>query len=123
MRRGWLLCREIVGADDVLTALAKSPPPRARRALLAAAGRAMRALHDAGFEHPDLHFKNLLATPDGRVLVLDLDGVKRRPRLSRDDRRAGLFRFDRYAAKQAAAGKNVSRADRMRVLKTYAGDD
>lgn len=120
MRRGWLLAREIVGADDVLTALGKKPAPRKRRAFLEASGRAMRALHDAGFEHPDLHFKNLLAAPDGRVLVLDFDAVRRRPKLSQDDRLAGLFRFDRYAAKHRRV---VSRADRMRTLKSYAGRD
>jgi 3-deoxy-D-manno-octulosonic acid kinase len=123
MRRGWLLAREIGGAKDALAFLDAGPPPRRRRAVLSSGGRAIRALHDAGFEHPDLHLKNLLVTPDDRVLVLDLDRVRRRPKLSREQRLAGLFRFDRFAAKQAAAGRRVSRADRMRVLKSYAGRD
>ena len=83
----------------------------------------MRRLHDAGFEHPDLHLKNLLLTPAGEVLVLDLDRVRRLPALSRERRLAGLFRFDRYAEKQAARGMPVSRADRMRFLRAYAGAD
>jgi hypothetical protein len=122
-RRGWLIAREIPDAVDALRFLVDGPTPARRRAVLAAAGRAMRALHDAGFDHPDLHLKNLLVVPDGRVLVLDLDGVRRTTPLPRERRLAGLFRFDRFAAKQAAAGAAVSRADRMRVLRAYAGDD
>jgi hypothetical protein len=122
-RRGWLLAREVAGACDVLHFLDAEPPAARRREVLAAAGRAMRALHDAGFEHPDLHFKNLLLTPDGTVLVLDLDRAQRHRSLARARRLAGLFRFDRFAAKQAAAGRRVSRADRLRVLRAYAGAD
>jgi len=123
MRRGWLLARELTGAVDALTLLAASPPPARRRAILEAAGRAIRALHDAGFEHPDLHLKNLLVATDGRVLLVDLDGARRHAELPRQKRLAGLYRFDRYAAKQAAAGLPVSRTDRLRVLKAYAGRD
>lgn len=134
MRRGWLLLREIDGARDLLETLCARPDPRRRRALLAKAGRAIRALHDAGFEHPDLHLKNLLVrsgvtgatgaagADDEAVLVLDLDAVRRRPSLDRERRLTGLFRFDRYAAKQAAAGHPVTRTDRLRVLRAYAAD-
>jgi tRNA A-37 threonylcarbamoyl transferase component Bud32 len=121
LRRGWLFAREVPGAVDVLTFLVRRPPPARRRAVLESAGRAIRALFDAGFEHPDLHLKNLLLAPDGTVLVLDFDRVRRRRELTRERREAALFRFDRYAAKQAAAGLPVSRVDRMRVLKACAG--
>jgi hypothetical protein len=123
LRRGWLFAREIPGASDVLTVLCARPKPARRRAVLESAGRAIRALFDAGFDHPDLHMKNLLVAPDGTVLVLDFDGVRRRAELPRARREAALFRFDRYAAKQAAAGLPVSRVDRMRVLKACAGRD
>jgi hypothetical protein len=123
LRRGWLFAREVPGAVDVLTFLRSRPTPARRRAVLETAGRAIRALFDAGFEHPDLHMKNLLVAPDGSVLVLDFDRVRRRAELPRERREAALFRFDRYAAKQAAAGLPVSRADRMRVLKACAGRD
>jgi tRNA A-37 threonylcarbamoyl transferase component Bud32 len=122
-RRGWLLAREVAGAADALAFLASRPGAARRRGVLESAGRAMRRLHDAGFEHPDLHLKNLLVTERGDVLVLDLDAARRRDALTHEQRLAGLFRFDRYAAKQAAAGRSVSRADRMRVLRAYAGDD
>lgn len=123
MCRGWLVAREVPGASDVLRLLCGTPAPSSRRAVLAASGRAIRALHDAGFEHPDIHLKNLLVRPDGVVAVLDLDGTRRHAELSREQRLAGLFRFDRYAAKQAAAGLPVSRTDRLRVLRAYAGND
>lgn len=122
-RRGWLLLRELPGAGDLLDVLASPLPPPLRRALLAAAGRAVRALHDAGFDHPDLHFKNLLLDGTGTVRVLDLDRSRRRSSLPRERRLAGLFRFDRYAAKQVAAGAAISRADRLRVFRAYAGAD
>ncbi len=125
LRRGWLLVREVPGAVDLMAFLVASPPPARRREVLASAGRIVRRLHDSGFEHPDLHFKNLLLAPGDavRVLVLDLDRVRRLPALSRERRLAGLFRFDRYAEKQASRGLPVSRVDRMRVLRAYAGSE
>jgi hypothetical protein len=123
MRRGWLLLRELVGAEDVLAFLERGPPPAERHAVLGRLGAALRKLHDAGFEHPDLHFKNALLGSDGAVLVIDLDRVRRCTDLSRARRLAGLFRFDRYAAKQVVAGHAISRTDRLRVLRAYAGAD
>ncbi len=123
MRRGWLLAREAPGALDVLRFLRSNPPPAQRRAVLETAGRAVRALFDAGFEHPDLHLKNLLVLRDGDVVVLDFDRARRGRALPRARREAALFRLDRFSAKQAAAGLPVSRADRMRVLKACAGAD
>ena len=123
LRHGWLVAREVPASTDVLRLLGSNPPPRRRRAVLAASGRAIRALHDAGFEHRDLHFKNLLALGGDAVLIVDLDGVRHRATLTREQRLAGLFRFDRFAAKQAALGLPVSRTDRLRVLRAYAGSD
>lgn len=123
MRRGWLLVREVVGSEDLLAFLDGDPASLRRRAVLDLAGAALRRLHDAGFEHPDIHLKNALLTPEGDVLLIDLDRVRRRGTLPRARRLVGLFRFDRYAAKQAAAGHSVTRTDRLRVLRAYAGDD
>jgi len=122
-RIGWLLLREEPGAQDLMAFLSAAPVAVERRRVLKAAGRAVRTLHDAGFEHPDLHLKNLLLLADGSVLVLDLDRSRRVPSLTNEERLTGLFRFDRYAAKQAARGAPVSRVDRLRFLRAYAGDD
>jgi hypothetical protein len=121
LRRGWLLLRELRGARDLLAFLESAPAPRERRRVLEKAGRAIRALHDAGFEHADLHLANLLLDSSGTVRVLDLDRARRHATLSRERRLAGLFRFDRHAAKRRAAGADVTRTDRLRVLRAYAG--
>lgn len=124
LRRGWIVLREIPGARNLVEFLGAGPPSRERRAVLSLAGLAIRALHDAGFDHPDLHLRNLLVDAEGAVRVVDLDRVRRRRRdLARNRRLSGLFRFDRYAAKQAAAGEPVTRADRLRILRAYAGRD
>lgn len=123
LRRGWLLTREAPGAQDLLRVLRDAAPVR-RRAVLARAGRACRALHDAGVEHTDLHWKNLLVLRDDRVLVLDLDGARDTGApLPRDVRLRGLFRCDRYADKQTRAGHPLTRTDRLRFLRAYAGAD
>lgn len=122
-RRGWLLTFEQVGASDVIEFLRSAPRPTSRRATLRTAGRSARRLHDAGVVHPDLHLANLLRVSDDRVLVLDLDAAQRVPDLDRDQRLDGLFRLDRHAEKQRSQGHPISRTDRLRVLRAYAGDD
>jgi tRNA A-37 threonylcarbamoyl transferase component Bud32 len=51
-------------------------PPRERRALLAALGACVRALHRAGFEHGDLHRGNVWIH-GGRPVLLDLQHARR----------------------------------------------
>jgi 3-deoxy-D-manno-octulosonic acid kinase len=41
---------------------------------VAAAKRAVRLMHDAGMDHPDLNLGNIVLAPDG-VHVVDLDRV------------------------------------------------
>ncbi len=58
-----LVTRLVAGARDLGALLEDglaASPPRRRRAVLEAAGRAVRALHDAGIAHADLNVKNLL---------------------------------------------------------------
>jgi hypothetical protein len=67
------------GALDGLALLAAPSTPAARRRAAAAAGRAVRALHDAGARHADLHLGNLLfrAGDAGcEVWVIDLDRAR-----------------------------------------------
>lgn len=123
LRRGWLLTVEERAASDVLAYLESGPPPASRHATVRTAGRAVRRLHDAGIDHPDLHLANLLRLSDERVLVLDLDAATSGAPLTRERRLAGLFRLDRHAEKQRARGATVARTDRLRLLRAYAADD
>ena len=107
----------------MLAFLECAPAPSSRRATLRTAGRSIRRLHDAGVDHPDLHLANLLRLDDDRVLVLDLDAATWEEELPRERRLAGLFRLDRHAEKQRARGAAVSRTDRLRLLRAYAGSD
>ena len=123
--RGFLVLEELVGARDLEAILHGLPVPdgRERRRVYEAAGRAVRALHDAGVPHPDLHPKNILATADGRVVLLDLD--KARPAegpLGRAERLRNLLRLGRAIAKHRLKGLHLDVTDAVRFLEGYAGD-
>jgi tRNA A-37 threonylcarbamoyl transferase component Bud32 len=68
----------------------------ARAALLARIGRLLRAMHGAGFLHPDLHGGNLLLAGEGDapdLRVIDLHGVRRLPAPAEGRRRADLAKL------------------------------
>lgn len=122
--RGFLLLREVDGAKDLEAVLhGQRPPCRAPvRDLLQRAGAAVRRLHDAGVPHPDLHPKNLLVTPEGQVLVLDLD--RARPCdgvLSEEVRLQNLVRLGRSIEKHRLKGIRAGRKEALRFLTGYAG--
>ncbi|MBS0263169.1 MAG: hypothetical protein JSS02_14590 [Planctomycetes bacterium] len=80
----------------------------------------MRRLHDAGFDHRDLKFSNLLVsevTDDARVWFLDLDGMRRWKRLPDQRMVQNLARIS-ISARAHGLG---SLADRVRFLKWYLG--
>ncbi len=70
--RGWIVTSAIDGARDFIDVYAEEGEA-GRRALLTAAGGAIRGLHDAGVFHPDLTGNNLLVAGDGSVAVIDFD--------------------------------------------------
>jgi len=122
--RGFLLLEEVAGAVDLEALLhgVPGPPGTPLRHVLATAGRAVRALHDAGVPHPDLHPKNLLLTPDGRVLIIDLD--KARPGtglLADQERLRNLVRLGRAIEKHRLKGIKAGRREALRFLEGYAG--
>ncbi|MEW6745305.1 MAG: lipopolysaccharide kinase InaA family protein [Planctomycetota bacterium] len=88
----------------------------ARRALSRDLGRLIARLHAAGLVHRDLHPGNILVTPHGELLLIDLHRVRSRrwegPRgTERDLTDLAHFFLTRS-----------SRADRLRLLKTYWGE-
>ena len=124
--RGWFLSREAEGAEDLRSLLLRLPPgDRRRREALRAAGRAVRALHDAGGLHADLHVKNLLVLPDGSVLVADLDGARvHSGGLDRGHRGRQILRLDRSLVKLAfRTGAAVPASDRRRLVRAYLGGE
>lgn len=70
--RGWIVTSAIEGARAYIDVFAAGDEA-ARGVLLAAAGSAIRNLHDAGVYHPDLNGHNLLIDADGEVAVIDFD--------------------------------------------------
>jgi hypothetical protein len=125
--RGWFLSREEEDAGDLRDLLLRTRPGDGeRRDALRAAGRAVRALHDAGVLHADLHVKNLLVARGGaRAWVLDLDGaeVGAGP-LDRERRSVQIQRLDRSLVKLGVvSGVPVPATDRRRLVRAYLGSD
>lgn len=122
--RGFLLLHEVAGALDLESVLHGVALPEGvdQRRVLREAGRVVRMLHDAGVPHPDLHPKNLLLVPDGRVLAIDLD--KARPAtgvLSEERRLENLVRLGRAIEKHRLKGLQAGRKEALRFLEGYAG--
>lgn len=122
--RGFLLLAEVEGAVDLEALLHGEPPPEGvvLRHVVREAGRVVRRLHDAGVPHPDLHPKNLLVAPDGRVLVIDLD--KARPSRGVLDERGrlhNLLRLGRSIEKHRLKGLRAGGREALRFLEGYAG--
>ena len=105
-------------ATDLAAALSTRPVGRARTALLAAAGAAVRALH-AHVVHEDLNLRNLLVRGDGAVEVLDLGDSRIRPARGPSAAR-NLARLYRSAAKLGFAPTDRVGPDVVRFARAYA---
>lgn len=123
--RGFLLSREVRGAVDLETFLwdPGAHPEWPVAEALAAAGRAVRALHDAGVLHADLHPKNLLLDAEtAGVRVLDLDRARAFDEpLSDELRLRNLARLGRAVEKHRLRGMAVGRRAALRFLRAYGG--
>lgn len=123
--RGFLLTLEVPGGLD-LEAYLYDPaahPEWPLRDALAEAGRTVRALHDAGVAHGDLHPKNLLLDPSAaavRALDLDRSGAFDAP-LDDDARVRNLTRLARSVEKHRLRGMPVGRREALRFLRAYGG--
>jgi tRNA A-37 threonylcarbamoyl transferase component Bud32 len=83
--------------------------------------RQVRRLHEAGFDHRDLKFANLLVADeraDPRIWLLDLDGVRVWRSVPRRRAVQNLARIN----VSALVVDMASCADRLRFLKNYLGD-
>lgn len=80
----------------------------------------MRRLHNSGFDHRDLKFPNLLVSTDlddDRIWLLDLDAVRRWPRLPRFRAIQNVARLNVSASLIAGVGLT----NRLRFLRWYLG--
>ncbi len=103
-------------AELVVTAAGEPLDP----VLMAAIGRVVRRLHDAGVWHADLNAHNLLADRQGRAFVIDFDRARRRPPGAWHE--ANLRRLERSLAKVcAAAGLGFPAADARALRAGYEG--
>jgi tRNA A-37 threonylcarbamoyl transferase component Bud32 len=104
-RRGMLITRMVEGGQDMLVylrseeGLRQIADPQVKRELLKNAAVQTRRMHDANVFHADLHVKNLLLAPDGRIFILDLDRARRSRRISMNHRLSNLTRLGRSIEK------------------------
>lgn len=127
-RKDYLLTEAVPGAIGAPAFFADRWPeldPRGRRdwteGHVARFARQMRRLHDAGFDHRDLKFANLLVAcdlADPRVWLLDLDGVRVWRRLPV---RRAVQNLARIAVSTVFHGI-FSRTDRLRFLRWYLAE-
>jgi 3-deoxy-D-manno-octulosonic acid kinase len=88
---------------DGVAFLAGTPQPERLLRACAAAGSAVRALHEAGGQHRDLHVKNVLLREEGsemRALLIDLDRARLLPELGPRARMAEIMRLYRSLVKR-----------------------
>lgn len=125
--RYWVFSTELAGTVDLLTWLRTRPPREERIPAIAATARAVRAMHDAGLFHADLHLKNILVrlagpqAPD--AFIIDFDKAVLAPRMSIQRRFSNLRRLWKSAEKARSAGFRITRSDMVRFLVEYAGPD
>lgn len=120
--RGLLAVEEIEGAADLRDLLGRGPLDAASWEAVAAA---LRAMHAAGLDHPDLNLGNLLLRP-GRAgpeaFVVDLDGARLRAGpLPFSARQSALRRLERSCHRVLGPEAGAAAADA--AYAAYAGGD
>lgn len=112
----------VASSESGARLLADSADPARLARAARVAGARIRAFHDAGGSHPDLHVGNLLLDADGEVTVVDLEGVGVGVPPSPARRRRELARLRRSLAKQGTAPP-LQRRLVAAFLRGYLGRD
>lgn len=116
-KRAFVLLREATGLSDLRTLLQELRCEPERGGLAVALGRELARLHDAGFDHPDLFAKHILAGQEEaafRFCILDWQRGRHRKQVSWRLRRRDLAVLD-------ATLLDVLASDRLRLrcLRAY----
>jgi tRNA A-37 threonylcarbamoyl transferase component Bud32 len=77
-------------------------------------GHTFAAVHDAGFDHPDLYAKHILVDADGEVCLLDWQRSRHSKKVAWRQRRRDLAALDATLASDAAGPR-----ERLAFLKAY----
>jgi len=126
--RAYLLSLEIPSARDLAQYFQELGPRDSgetlpvKRKVIRSAGKLLRQFHSAGFFHADLQLKNFLVSGDNLFLI-DFDRSYRKEKLSNSEVLKNLLRLNRSAEKWNRRGLAITRSDRLRFLRGYAGDD
>jgi tRNA A-37 threonylcarbamoyl transferase component Bud32 len=107
------------GCADLATWLASPPQRVGRRAVLAAAGAAVGAMHRGGVLHGDLNLRNVLIDRDGKACLIDLSAARCGGSPSLAARERELARLARSVVKAGLWGGTVSRTDALAFLRGY----
>lgn len=125
--KAYLLSLEVPQAVDLIQYFQKigSHPSREelliKRQIIREAGLLLSQFHQAGFFHGDLQLKNILVA-DHRPLLIDFDRSFRKQTLSKKERMNNLLRLNRSVEKWRCFGLPITRADRLRFFRAYAGE-
>jgi len=125
--KAYLLSLEVPQAVDLIQYFQKigSHPSREdlliKRKIIRATGLLLSQFHQAGFFHGDLQLKNILVA-DHQPLLVDFDRSFRKQSLSKKERMKNLLRLNRSVEKWRRLGLPITRADRLRFFRAYAGE-
>lgn len=121
-----LVTETVPGGVNLQTALASGMSTLERRAALGASGRAVRAMHDAGFLHADLNLANLVlerTSVGSRAHIVDLDRGTFAGSLTTAQRRSNLDRLLRSWEKWRPGGMPPGRRDAVAFMQAYCDGD
>lgn len=115
--------REVPGALDAFRTLGLTAPGSPERMrFIAETARAVRRLHDAGIDHPDLNLGNILCSREtGRVHLIDFDRARETGRPLPDSaRHRALARIHRSLVKLSFPGPvPLADGEKARFLAVY----
>jgi len=111
---GYLLCDLVAGARHLHDAVREASPTEKRR-LVDGLARWVRLMHERGVAHRDLKAANILVAPDGGCQFIDLVGARTHRRTPREARVRDLGRLNA----SFLTSPHITRADRLRFLRTY----